>query len=82
MAVAENATIAQTYDDKLRAYADEISKFRHKDNEITKLLNEEDRRIQREALRDCDAEIPFVPKRHPLRTKDRKGIKRTAIKRT
>ena len=63
LAVAENATIAQTYDCKLRAYADELSKFRQKEGEIIQLLSEEDQRIKREVIRDCNATIPFGKKK-------------------
>ena len=67
MAVTENATIAQIYDAKLRTYANELSKFRQKENDIIKLLSDENQRIKREVLRDCNATIPFVKKKqfHP-----------------
>ena len=65
LAVAENASLAQTYDNKLRAYADELSKFLQKEREITKLLSEEDQRPEREVLRDCNAKEPFVQKTVP-----------------
>ena len=58
-------TIEQTYDTRLRACADELSKFRQKKRGITKLLSEGDRRIKREVIRDCNISITFAPRRHP-----------------
>ena len=72
MAVTENATIAQTYDTKVRNYANELSKFRQRETEIIKLLNEEDQRIKREVLRECQGTSTFVPKKQPP-NKGRKG---------
>ena len=59
MAVAENATIAQLYDSRVRTYAGELSKFRERGVGITKLLQEEDRRIKRGALRECGVAQTF-----------------------
>ena len=60
MAVTENATIAQLYDAKVRTYANELSKFRERDTDIIKLLQEEDQRIKREVLRECGITQTFA----------------------
>ena len=51
LAITENATIATTYDMKVRTYANELSKFRTREKDITNLLNEEGRRIKHKTRR-------------------------------
>ena len=41
LAITENATIATTYDAKVRTYANELSKFRTREKETINLLKEE-----------------------------------------
>ena len=60
LAITENATIAQTYDSKIKTYAQELSKFRQREKEIIELLTHEGQRIKREAPRDCGETHTFV----------------------
>ena len=60
--IAENATIATTYDRKIRTYANELSKFREREEDIVSLLNEGDRPITREVIRECGPETTFAPR--------------------
>ena len=62
LAITENATIAQTYDKKVRTYAHELSKFRQREKDIIDLLKNEDQRIKRDTLRDCGTTQTFVKK--------------------
>ena len=77
MAVAENDTIAQLYDSRVRTYADALAKFREREDDITKLPQEEDRRIKRDGLRECGAAQTFAlstwkpNKAHNGRNKDK-----------
>ena len=59
LAITENATIAQNYDNKIKTYAQELSKFRQREKEIIELLMHEDQRIKRDTLRDCGATQTF-----------------------
>ena len=60
IAVAENAAIAQLYDDRVRTYADELSKFREREADIIKLLQEEGQRIKRDVIRECGITQTFA----------------------
>ena len=71
LAITENATIAMTYDAKVRTYADELSKFRTREKDITNLLKEEGRRIKREVLRDCGPAATFPPRNADVKRKPR-----------
>ena len=73
IATLENATIAMTYDTKVRFYANELSKTREKDKEIVALLMGEDQRLKREALRDCGFTQTFahVPGNENKRSNDK-----------
>ena len=53
LSITENATKAQIYDSKIRTYANELSKFRQRGEDIIDLLMSEDQRIKRDTLRDC-----------------------------
>ena len=75
LAIAENATIAMTYDAKIRTYAHELSKFRSRGKEIINLLKEDDQRIKRETVRECGTTSTFVPRDGHLR-KDPRGNRR------
>ena len=59
MAVAENATVAQLYDGRVLAYADELSKSREWGADIIKLTQEGDQRIKRDVLRECGVAQAF-----------------------
>ena len=74
--VDENATTTQTCDNILRDHAGELSKFRQKEHEITKLLIEEGRWIKREVLRDFNAATEFAPKKKHHPKKGKKAIGR------
>ena len=73
LAATGNPTIAQTYDSKLRAYADERQKFRKKEHEITKLLSDEDKRANRELRRDCNSDVAFAHRKQSHANKQTKG---------
>ena len=60
IAVLENATIAMTYDTKIRTYASELSKFREREKEIISLLSDDGRSIKREPLRGCGITQTFA----------------------
>ena len=60
MSIAENAPISQLYGASSRAYADELSKFREREADIIKLLQEADRRIKRDVLQECGAAQTFA----------------------
>ena len=79
IATIENATIATTYDAKVRTYANELSKAREKNSEIIALLTTEDQRLKRETLRDCGFAQTFahVPTKDNKRTTDKGGEKNT-----
>lgn len=68
LAIAENATIAQTYDRMIRQHANELSKFRGREKDIIKLLYAEDQRIKRDTIRERGGATTFAP-----RTKGPKG---------
>ena len=87
--ITENATIAQTYDSKIRTYAQELSKFRQREKDIIDLLMDEDQRIKRDTLRGCGATQSFSKKGKytkdsydkPPRGRDkRKGKRKRATK--
>ena len=77
IATLENATIAMTYDAKVRTYAGELFKARDKDSEIIALLTNEDQRLKRETLRDCGfaQTSECVPNKESKRTTDKGGPK-------
>ena len=60
--MAENATIAPTYDKRIREHASELSKFRERDKGIIKLPAEEDNRIKRYVIRECGITVTFSTK--------------------
>ena len=72
LAVTENATIAMIYDNKIRTYANELSKFRSREKDIINLLKEEDQRIKRETIKECGPTNTFVQKGGPSRRDPRK----------
>ena len=72
LAITENATIAQTYDNKIKTYAQELSNFCQLEKKITELLTHEDQRIKRDTLRDCGAAQAFG---RPHKDGGRKGDK-------
>ena len=87
IATLENATIAMTYDAKVRHHAHELSKMREKDSEIIALLLNEDQRLKRETLRDCGFTQTFdhVPAKESKRSQDKgvaKNTKRSKGKQT
>ena len=69
--ITENAPIAMTYDAKVRACANELSKLRTREKEITNLLKEEDRRIKREVRRECGPTKTFEPRNADLKRKNK-----------
>ena len=69
LAIAENATIAITYDAKVRTYANELSKFRTREKETTNLLKEEGRRVKRIVLRECGSTATFSPRNADVKRK-------------
>ena len=71
MAITENATIAMTYDMKVRTYANELSKFRTRVRDITNFLKEADRRIKRDVLRECGATATFAPRNADVKRKNK-----------
>ena len=74
LGITENATIAMTYDAKIRAYANELSKFRTREKEIINLLKAEGRRIKREVIREFGATTTFGPRNANLkRNKDKRN---------
>ena len=79
LAITENATIAMTYDNKIRTYANELSKFRSREEDIINLLKEEDQRIKRETIKECGSTNTFAPGGGPpkrdLRKRQDKGGK-------
>ena len=80
IATLENATIAMTYDQKIRFRANELSRCMEKDNEIISLLLNEDQLIKRETLRGCGftqtfAHIPSHGKKGGQKGSD-KGTKK------
>ena len=79
IATIENATIATTYDTKIRTYAGELSEFRGRESEIIALLTNEDRRIKRGTPRGCGFARSFtrVPNRDRRRTYDKEDQKQT-----
>ena len=79
IATLENATIAMTYDMKVRHYANELSKMREKDSEIIALLLNEDQRLKREALRDCGFTQTFahIPGKDTKRSQEKGVTKNT-----
>ena len=71
LGITENATIAMTYDAKVRTYANELPKFITREKETTNLLKEEDQRIKREVLRECGSTTTSVPRNADVRRKSR-----------
>ena len=77
-AMAENATIAQLYDARVRTYADELSKFREREADIVNLLQGEGQRSKRDVLRECGIAQTFAvstwkPNKGPCRRQKDKG---------
>ena len=69
IATLENATIAITYDTKVRHRTHELSQLRERDSEIIALLTNEGRRLKRESLRDFGFAQTFAH----IPTQERKG---------
>ena len=81
IATLENATIAMAHDSKIWTYANELSKFRERDNDIITLLTSEYQRIKRENLRDCGcaqtfARAPTTERKGQANKQEQKGTKR------
>ena len=69
LAIAENATIAMTYDAKVRTYANELSKFRTSEKAIINILKDGGRRIKREGLRERGSAPTFAPRNADVKRK-------------
>ena len=67
--IPENATIEMTYGQKIRTYADELSKFRTRKKDIIYLLKEEDRRIKSEVIRECGPTATFAHRNSDVKRK-------------
>ena len=78
LAIAGNETIAMNYDQKIRTYADELSKFRAREKDIINLPKGTDRRIKRDVRRERGTTTTIAQrttdfKRRTGKTNDRKG---------
>ena len=69
IAIAGNARIAMTYDQKVRTYANGLSEFRTRGEDVINLLKEEGRRIKREVLRERGSATTFAPRNADVKRK-------------
>ena len=80
--ITENDTMAMTYDQKIRTYASELSKFPAREEDIVNLPMEASRRIKREVLRECGSTTAFAPRNADLGRKRCRTIGKAAGKTT